>query len=93
MAGGNNCCFKNRTAIFIVQYMLLIKKCMKSNIKKRIDLSIDSISAASDIPKLPGVAVAAASGRIIFYYLHNSEDVYCNIHFFQTVIARFPMIN
>ena len=41
--------------------------------------SIDSITVASDIPTFHGVAVATSSGRIKFYYLQNSADVYSSI--------------
>lgn len=53
--------------------------CGKATFNKRIDLPIDSITAASDIPTFHGVAVATSSGRIKFYYLQNSGDVYSSI--------------
>ena len=53
--------------------------CGKATFNKRIDLPLDSITAASDIPTFHGVAVATSSGRIKFYYLQNSGDVYSSI--------------
>lgn len=43
---------------------------------KRVDLPLDSISAAAEIRLLNGISISTSSGRISFYGIKNAKEIY-----------------
>lgn len=46
---------------------------------KRVDIPVDAISAISSTKLLKGIAVSSASGKIIFTFLKNNNEIYNEI--------------